>query len=45
MAPCDRFGKVPPEWLQDRKGGGDGGKIEWKLSEVYTRARLEDRMN
>jgi hypothetical protein len=24
--------------LQDRKGGGDGGKIKWELSEVNVRA-------
>jgi hypothetical protein len=22
MAPCDRFGRVQSEWMQDRKGGG-----------------------
>ena len=29
--------KVPPAELRDRMGGGDGGKIKWKLSEVDTR--------
>ena len=29
---------MPPEGVQDRKGGGDGGKIEWKSSEVNSRA-------
>jgi hypothetical protein len=38
MAPCDSFGKEPPEWVQDRKGGEDGGKIELKSSVVNTRA-------
>jgi hypothetical protein len=37
-APCESFGKLPPEGVEDRNGGGDGGKIEWKLSEVNTRA-------
>ena len=35
--PHDRFGKVPPEWMRGRMGGGDRGKIEWKSSEVNTR--------
>jgi hypothetical protein len=37
-APCESFGKVPLEELQDRKGGRDGGKSEWKSSEINTRA-------
>ena len=28
---------MPPVGLRDRKGGGNGGKINWKLSEVDTR--------
>ena len=36
MAPRESFGKVPSEGVQDRKG--DGKKIEWKSSEVNTRA-------
>jgi hypothetical protein len=24
--------------MQDRRSGGDGGKIEWKLSKINTRA-------
>ena len=26
-APRDGFGKVPPEWVQDRSGGGMEGKL------------------
>jgi hypothetical protein len=39
-APCDSFGKVPAEWARDRKREvwRDGEKIEWKTSEVNTRA-------
>ena len=29
---------MPPEWVQDRKRGGDGVRIEWKIPEVNTRA-------
>ena len=29
---------MPPGWVQDKKSGGDGGKIKLKLSEVNTRA-------
>jgi hypothetical protein len=28
MVPCESFVKVPPEGMQNRKGGGDGGKVE-----------------
>ena len=28
---------MPPEWVQNRKGGGMEGKL-WKSSEVNTRA-------
>ena len=31
------FEKCHQGGLQDRKEGGDGGKIKWKLSEVNTR--------
>ena len=27
MTPHDNFGKVPPEWVRDRKGGGMEGKL------------------
>ena len=37
-APRESFGKVPPEWIRERKGVGDGGKIEWISSVVNTRA-------
>ena len=39
-APCESFGEVPPEQVQDRKerNEGDGGNIQWKSSEVNTRA-------
>ena len=35
-----------PGGLQNRKGGGDGGKIKWKLSDVNTRAvfRGQDKL-
>jgi hypothetical protein len=36
MAPCDSFGQVPPEGCEIGKGR-NGGKIEWKSSEVNTR--------
>ena len=36
MAPHESFLKVPPGGLRDRKSGGAGGKIKWKLSEVDT---------
>ena len=29
---------MSPGWVQDRKSGEDGGKIEWKLCEVNTKA-------
>ena len=39
LALHESFSKVPPKWLRDRmEGGSDGGKIEWKSSEVNTRA-------
>ena len=34
MALHDRFRKVPRERVRDRKNTGDGGKIEWKSSEI-----------
>ena len=36
MAPCERFAKVPPEWVWDRKGGGMERKIECKSSILIT---------
>ena len=41
MMPRESFWKVPPWGVtrQERgKSGGDGGKIEWKLSEINIRA-------
>ena len=33
--PHDSFGKVTPEWDQSKTGRGrDGGRIEWKSSEI-----------
>jgi hypothetical protein len=36
MIPCDRFRRVPPEWVQDRKGGGMEG-MKGKLNENHLR--------
>ena len=46
MAPRESFGELLPERVRDRKGGGDGGKFEWKSSEVNTRivSRVQNKL-
>ena len=44
-APCDSFGKVPPEWVRDRKEGGVEGKLNGNHLKLIPGLCLEDRMN
>ena len=48
MAPHESFGELPPEWVQDRKGGGVEG-MEGNLNGNHLRVTpglcLEDRTN
>jgi hypothetical protein len=48
MAPHDKIQEVPPDWVQDKKGGGVEG-MEGKLNGNHLRLIpelcLEDRMN